>query len=263
MIGAVTFDLWNTLLLETREAGAKVREDRIRNVFLTLQGLGHDGTLEELRSADDEVGRRLEAEWRSNRDLGVEEQVRILLGSLEIEDGFGQMAMADLEWAYVSAILKTPPTLTRGAKELLATLKARGYHLGVISNTGRVPGAMLRLILQRHEVLEYFDVLTFSDTLGLRKPVADLFTHTLERLGTEPRAALHIGDDPAADVQGARSIGMGAVLFGSGQGQVPDDVPVIARLEDLLPLLDERETARASHRRAGGAGVSPEGSDEE
>jgi putative hydrolase of the HAD superfamily len=43
---------------------------------------------------------------------------------------------------------------------------------------------------------------------GAAKPAPELFLRALEWAGAEPRQALHLGDDPHMDVQGARQIGM-------------------------------------------------------
>ncbi len=39
MIQAITFDLWDTLIRETPESGRKLKEARIRSLYMFLQGL--------------------------------------------------------------------------------------------------------------------------------------------------------------------------------------------------------------------------------
>jgi FMN phosphatase YigB (HAD superfamily) len=56
--------------------------------------------------------------------------------------------------------------------------------------------------------------------VGLRKPEAEIFRRTLAKLGSElglePHEIAHIGDNPQADVEGARAIGMLAVHYAVG-----------------------------------------------
>ncbi len=244
MIDAITFDLWETLIRETPESARKVREARIRSLYMLLQGQGYPGTIEEVRIAYDRVGERLRGMWSRNEDVGPEGQVQLFLEVLE--DGWeivhDRMALANLEWAYVSPILQAVPGLNQGALELLSGLKKR-YRLGLICNTGRTPGTMLKIILQRLGILEHFDVLTFSDVVGVRKPDPRIFRLTLEGLGVVPNRALHVGDDSTTDIVGARSMGMWAVLLGSPGAFPADDGMVwgIDALGELPRILGQLE----------------------
>jgi putative hydrolase of the HAD superfamily len=240
VIEAITFDLWQTLIRETSESAGKVKEGRTRNLYMLLQEQGYPGTLEEVQAAYDKAGGCLREMWAQHRDVGPEGQVQLLLEALD--DGWelpqDRMVLANLEWAYVSPILKAPPVLNSGAGELLNEVRER-YRLGLICNTGRTPGAMLKIVLQRLGILEYFDVLTFSDVVGIRKPDPQIFHLTLEQLRVPPHRALHIGDDPRTDVAGARRAGMWAVLLGSPEGSsLQDDrVRAIENLGELPRIL--------------------------
>jgi len=129
-----------------------------------------------------------------------------------------------------------------GAAEAVRTLAGRGVRLGVISNTGRTPGVVLRRFLERHGLLRHFEVVTFSDELGLRKPEAEIFRRTLAKLGPElglePHEVAHIGDNPQADVEGARAVGMRTVHYAVGgqPGAAHADL-VIADLTTLAERL--------------------------
>ncbi|MFQ5848393.1 MAG: HAD family hydrolase, partial [Candidatus Methylomirabilales bacterium] len=112
---------------------------------------------------------------------------------------------------------------------------------GLICNTGRTPGTMLKIVLQRLGILEHFDVLTFSDAVGIRKPAPQIFHRTLEQLGVSSDRALHVGDDPTTDVQGALGVGMRAVLLRSPEASLLNDgrVWAIAALAELPGILQE------------------------
>ena len=50
------------------------------------------------------------------------------------------------------------------------------------------------------------------------KPDAEIFHRALERAGVSPENALHIGDSPRNDYDGARAAGMDALLLGPDDG---------------------------------------------
>ena len=109
------------------------------------------------------------------------------------------------------------PSSVPGAAEAVRELAARGIALGIISNTGRTPGMVLRRFLDRHDLLRYFRAVSYSDEIGRRKPDGEIFRRTLAKLGPEiggdPGAIAHIGDNPEADVAGARAMGLRAVHY--------------------------------------------------
>lgn len=242
MIEAITFDLWETLIRETSESAQKVQEARIRNLYVLLQNQGYEGSLEQVEAAHRKVGDRLGEIWARHEDVGAEGQVRLFLEALN--DGWqpapDRMALANLEWAYVSPVLQALPSLNQGAGELLIGLKER-YRLGLICNTGRIPGTMLKIVLQRLGILEYFDVLTFSDAVGVRKPDPRIYQVTLEQLGVSPDRALHVGDNPTTDIVGAQGVGMWAVLLGTPEVSPPEDgrVRAIEALAELPQILQD------------------------
>ena len=92
---------------------------------------------------------------------------------------------------------------------LLRSLRARGLMLGVISNwTGDLDDVLLRVALREH-----FDFVLDSAHVGFEKPHPDIFGEALRRAGCAARQALHVGDSPEHDVDGALASGLHAVLL--------------------------------------------------
>lgn len=58
---------------------------------------------------------------------------------------------------------------------------------------------------------EHFRFSVSALEVGVAKPDAAIFHHACERLGIEPGNVLHVGDDPLADVLGARDAGLRTV----------------------------------------------------
>jgi putative hydrolase of the HAD superfamily len=238
---AVTFDLWQTLILDTPEGLRRARADRVDGLHAVLTREGHRVDVAEVQSAYDAVGRGLEPVWAEHRDIGSRGQVRMLLEVLGIDgkvpsDG---RVMDALDEAYRLPILRSLPVANAGAAEILGELTQRGLRLALICNTGRTPGSMLRHVLDRLGLAAYLGVLTFSDEVGLRKPHPEIFARTLTALGVEPPEAAHVGDDVTTDIAGARGFGMRAIhlCHPTGASNRSDGATAISRLTELPAVL--------------------------
>jgi putative hydrolase of the HAD superfamily len=132
------------------------------------------------------------------------------------------------------------------ATPALEGLRARGLVVGAISNwIWQLPE-----LLHSLELVSHFDFITVSARVGFEKPHAGIFRHALEEAGVAADEALHVGDHLDADVAGARSVGMSAVLIDRRErfteADLPDGVALIRSLAELLPIVDARAQQRAS-----------------
>jgi putative hydrolase of the HAD superfamily len=119
--------------------------------------------------------------------------------------------------------------------EVLRDLHARGLKIGLISNSHRCLDSF-----QSHFELEgLFSAAVSSAAHGYMKPHPSIFETALRQAAASPGESVMVGDSVAHDVEGARRLGMRAVLL--SRAAVPDacppDVPVIRTLRDLPPLL--------------------------
>lgn len=123
----------------------------------------------------------------------------------------------------------------------LDAMQAAGLRLGVVSNWGWAAPELL----QNLELARHFEVLSISARVGYQKPHPAIFEHALELLDVTPGQAVHVGDDPGADVVGARRAGIEPILIARrgrshppiGHGSPADGAPLIEDLGDLLDLL--------------------------
>jgi putative hydrolase of the HAD superfamily len=242
MLKAVTFDLWSTLITEKPEGLGLTKAERLRRIDEILRGEQIIVDPEEIRRAYAAIGEKLQALWTTLRDVGPRVQVEWLLDILHTGESVlrSDSLMDRLVEAYTFTILSELPVPLDGASDVLANLDARGLRMAVICNTGRTPGKILRIILGRLGLAKHLSIQTFSDELGLRKPRPEIFERTLAALGVEPSEALHVGDTLAADVAGARGVGMRAVHFchACGVDRNPGDGETIFSLPELLPLIN-------------------------
>ena len=120
----------------------------------------------------------------------------------------------------------------------LDALRRAGFRLGVISNWGWAAPELLHDL----ELAAHFEGLTISARVGFQKPRPEIFRHALEQLDLRPHEALHVGDSYAADVLGARAVGVRAVLIDRDERvrvhRAPEQDPGVPIVRDLLQLLD-------------------------
>jgi putative hydrolase of the HAD superfamily len=98
--------------------------------------------------------------------------------------------------------------------EMLNTLKQQGCLLGIISN-GR--GEFQTKAISGLGIQDYFDVMLISEIEGVRKPAPEIFQRAMTRLGVLAQDSVFVGDNPEADILGAKSAGMRTIWKRSSQ----------------------------------------------
>lgn len=103
--------------------------------------------------------------------------------------------------------------LLPGAVEILEHLKPR-YRLHIITN-GFEEVQNRKLI---HSGIEhYFDTITNSERVGVKKPNPEIFRYALNLAQTTPRQSIMIGDNLEADIMGAEALGFHTIHFATQQ----------------------------------------------
>ena len=241
MIDTITFDLWNTLLSNKPQDNERYKQKRLRALGDLLKENGLEVDSHSLYSAHEEGYEKCKETWRKNLDLDTQQQLKIMFSFLKDQrfNAISQSLMLRLEEAFLAPILKEPPLLIEGAKNAVERVKAEGYKIGMICNTGRTPGRIMREVLRKLDMVKYFGALTFSNELKIRKPDPRIFFHTLSQLKSAPANSLHVGDEPKVDVLGAKRTGMTSVHFNPDQiayaGIEPDfSIKKLAELKIVL-----------------------------
>ncbi|MEM3597198.1 MAG: HAD family hydrolase [Candidatus Bathyarchaeia archaeon] len=227
-IKAVTFDLWETLLFERDGYDARRSSARCRNLVNALKGLGVEVSVENMDFALKKTISSLLKIWDTNRDIAHSEQIQLLMKHL-----FKNSVSVKEEWldslssAYVSALFEVPPYLNPDALEVLRWLKSQNKYVGIICNTGLTPGFGLRRFLEKEGVAKYFDVMIFSEEVGVRKPDPRIFHLVSEKLKVKPYEVVHVGDNLRSDVWGAKNACFKAVYFlcETGRDRVAESDP--------------------------------------
>ena len=221
-IEAITFDLWNTLV-HNRNYG----EFRLPALDRVLRSngieLSEDALQEAYMSGFRYSSRVIPAEgYRHVETQEIVDKVLETVGFTSPE------TRSEIVRVYEEAFLCDPPRLKDGVFEALDYIKGR-YRIGLISVTGVSPGRLVRDTLKDQGVLDYFDVLTFSDEVKLVKPNPGLFTACLNGLDVAPENTVHVGDSFKSDIVGAIDAGMRTIWVKTREqvqkpGYVPDMV---------------------------------------
>jgi len=85
------------------------------------------------------------------------------------------------------------------------------YHLALLSNDLGEWSAYLR---DKFKINDYFDVITVSGDVKVKKPDAQIFMLTLDKLGQPASDCIYV-DDRRFNLAAAQSLGMDTVLFNS------------------------------------------------
>ena len=95
-----------------------------------------------------------------------------------------------------------------GMPEVVEGLRRKGIRLFLLSNAGHY-------LAEHHDhfsILEGFEACLFSAPLGMLNPDERIYRHLCETYGLLPEETLFV-DDNAANVAGARAVGIHAYLF--------------------------------------------------
>jgi putative hydrolase of the HAD superfamily len=147
------------------------------------------------------------ATLRRHPELDHDQEIWILFTQQIIEGmgGSGETYAAALEmtanWEHAHYF-----ELYEDAPPVLAALRADGLKLGLLSNTERDLGLFVA-----HHCLDVDAVLT-SRLHGKTKPHETIFRRMLDLLDVRPAEAVMVGDTVEDDVDGARAVGMQAIL---------------------------------------------------
>ncbi|MDP2336216.1 MAG: YjjG family noncanonical pyrimidine nucleotidase [Bacteroidota bacterium] len=109
-----------------------------------------------------------------------------------------------------------------GTIETLQTLKARGYHMYIITNGFR---EVQRAKLANCGLAGFFTHVFISEDIQTNKPHRQIFEHALKSANALKKRSVMIGDSWETDIEGAMEFRMDQIMFmNHGLHQIPDRV---------------------------------------
>ncbi len=97
-----------------------------------------------------------------------------------------------------------------GVKELLEELRRRGKGVYLLSNA---QADFTRPEIEMLGLTKYFDGIFLSSEQGCKKPSPMFFGKLIKTYGLKPAECIMIGNDEAADIAGAKRMGMAALYI--------------------------------------------------
>ena len=206
MIGAVTFDFWNTI---AQVPPGAMTAARTRAVAIACEEGGVEVEAAALTAALEQVGAHWERSWGEGVQLHPRQGAEMLVRELGAE-GAAEELVAE---AFLGAGREAELELAPEVGTVLAELAGRGIRLGIVCDVGFTGGEALRGLLEREGLLRHFSGWAFSDEVGHYKPAPQIFEAALAALGAGPAESLHVGDLRRTDVAGAAALGMATARY--------------------------------------------------
>lgn len=127
-----------------------------------------------------------------------------------------------------------------GAREVLASLKARSARLGVLTNSGRRAASR---VLERSSLSAYFDFVLTRDDVDAMKPRPEGLSLAVSLFALPKERVFYVGDSPY-DIMAAKAAGLRVVSVATGTHTVEklrsegadEVVGSLADLPHVLPL---------------------------
>ena len=151
---------------------------------------------------------------------------------VEVPDG----AHLSYEEAYAPAF-RSAQRLFPDVPGLLAAAEDERLPVALLTNSAQAP---TRVKLEALDLVDRFDVVVTTDTLGFGKPDPRVYLEACRLLGAEPDRVLCIGDSIEWDVLGAEAAGLRAVWLDRGGRGTSEPVVAVRGLDEVTAALDRR-----------------------
>ena len=219
-------DIWTLYAQFAREAGFAVDDEGVRHAerfaHLYFSGFNYKEDFDRLGGG---------AAWRL---YYLQRTLHAMLGDATPVDD-----LADAARQLMRRLGETPRQrgVPPDVRETLDRLQAAGYLMALVTN--RRDEEMTE-VYDPHGLHHYFAFTVTASQGGAPKPFRAMFDLALKLAGCAPHEAIHVGDNPYADVAGAQGAGIHAVLY-DPKGLFPEtDCRVITAFPQLLDILSSQ-----------------------
>lgn len=175
--------------------------------------------------------------WKRYREERIDKQG---LRRGRFEDAFRpfglQFTIEELDLLATSYIDELPKDnhLFDGTREVLVYLSERKYRMHIITNGFE---EVQHLKLKNSRIDEFFETVTTSEEVGVKKPNPLVFHQALDKANTEPRKSVMIGDTFEADILGAEAVGMQTLFYNYRKENPPAKYAIIHDITEIKNYL--------------------------
>ncbi|HZW63981.1 MAG TPA: YjjG family noncanonical pyrimidine nucleotidase [Flavobacteriaceae bacterium] len=108
------------------------------------------------------------------------------------------------------------------------------YNLHIITNGFK---EVQHQKLENSGILSYFQTVTNSEMVGVKKPNPKIFEHALHSAQAKTQNSIMIGDNLEADVYGALHVGLDAIFFNYRNENIQQEIKEVKNLSALKKYL--------------------------
>jgi putative hydrolase of the HAD superfamily len=242
-IRVISLDFWNTVYrhVETPKFRASMRCDLLRQMCISRGILEPEAVATGFFETFDKY---IKEEWKQSRAPtreGILQFCHRKYPQTTIDDC--NALFSSMEELY-QAELK--PELLDGVSEFISW-GAADYALYIVSDTFFLFGRILRDLMERDNILQYFTGTIFSDELGCKKPNTRAFKIITDREKCENNQLVHIGDDLRTDYDAAQQFGMNFIFYtgtstdseGLAVADLPNVLGVVRNFAEVPKIIEE------------------------
>jgi putative hydrolase of the HAD superfamily len=223
---AISFDAAGTLI--------DVKWDPVKTVLTASELIGLE--LSDQQVAGETYARMLQSRWGHFQELNLQRS-RAVCDEFWRQLGEDWMIRLDLPLNQLPSLVQAADdfifgpnssvfTLYSDTLQILESLHQRDIPIIIISNWD----VSLHRTCDILKITPFFTKIIASLEEGIEKPDPRLFQIAQDHLGTQK--VLHVGDDPLADIHGARSFGWDALHLDRHEGAEP------GRINSLMGVLN-------------------------
>lgn len=184
--------------------------------------------------------KKAEESARYAHEAFPELQIEYIFKKLYTEKGVKPSKELVMHTAQFFRVLSTRKLkLYKGVHELLASIKASGKKVYLLSNAQRV---FTEYELNTLDIMKYFDGVLISSDEGIRKPDSAFFNKLKERFGVDFSKSIMIGNDSTSDIAGAKAVGMDALYIRSNISPKNDPTPDCKYVFEEMDMNKIKET---------------------
>lgn len=243
MLKAILFDLDDTLLDWSGFSNdwPSLERQHLRGMFDFIQTEVHP--IENFDAYCAEFGSRMQDAWTSARSTMRAPNLGTILVETAVASGVPadkldtRRCLQAYDWGVIPGTRMFPEV-----PQTLALLREQGLKIGIVTNAHQ-PMWIRDIEITAHGLFDFFpDCRVSAADVGYLKPHPLIFQTALRCTGTKPEETVFVGDDPDADIVGAQSAGLKAVLRRLPRRPFASDTIIpdafISQLDELPPLLD-------------------------